>query len=188
LTSAESVSEPITIMFVDHVKPDKLDAYEAWVTGIHRDLKDFPGFLNVDVIKPQSTADTEYIGLVKFDCREHLEDWLDSSNVADWIARLPDLLLNAPHAQEAPGLDVWFTRPMRRTVVRHPMFWKQVVLGVVTVYPMILLLDALLVYTFAALPKELSIFIVVCILSVLLTYPIMPFATWLLRRWLYPDP
>ena len=175
-------------MFVDHVKPDRIDAYEAWVTGIHRDLRGFPGFLNVDVIKPRNAAETEYIGLVKFDCREHLEAWLGSTNVADWTARLPDLLVNAPHAQEASGLDVWFTRPIRRTEVRRPAFWKQAVLGVVTVYPMILLLDALLLYALAPLPKELSIFIVVCILSMLLTYPIMPFATWLLRKWLYPGP
>ena len=184
MRNVEGAPEPITIMFVDHVKPDKIDAYETWVTGIHQDARGFPGFLHVDVIKPQDRSDPEYIGLVKFDSREHLEAWLNSSNVADWTAQLPDLLVNAPPAQEAPGLDVWFSRPIRNTKARTPAFWKQVVLGVVTVYPMILLLDALLVFALGPQPKELSILIVVVILSALLTYPIMPFATWLLRKWL----
>ena len=43
--------EPVTTMFTDRIKPDKSAEYDAWSAGINGDVKRFPGFLSVDVIR-----------------------------------------------------------------------------------------------------------------------------------------
>ena len=46
-----SSSDPVTVMIIDRVKPDKVSEYEAWLEGIHTDIKYFEGFQSVDIIK-----------------------------------------------------------------------------------------------------------------------------------------
>ncbi len=67
---------------------------------------------------------------------------------------------------------------------RLPAFWKSVVLSISLVYPMIVLLDWLLDPIIGGLPTYAQIFVIVVALSTLLTWPIMPCATRLLKGWL----
>ncbi len=178
--------DPVTMMFTDRVKPEKIKDYEAWASGIHNDAKKFQGFLSVDIIKPDDFASPEYMALIKFDCQQNMNNWLHSENVAKWVRQLEDLLEAGPHAQQASGLELWFSRPKALVSAKPPPFYKQVILGVMTVYPMILILNFVLKPVTGNLPWLVSLFISVVILSSLLTYPIMPWATKLLRNWLYP--
>ncbi len=51
MTTNALLKEPVTTMFTDRVKPDKIAEYDAWSAGINGDVKRFPGFLSVDVIR-----------------------------------------------------------------------------------------------------------------------------------------
>ena len=179
-------NEPVTTMFTDRVKPDKTDEYEAWSTGIHGDAKQFPGFLGVDVIRPKESSHPEYITLVKFNNCENLKRWKESSNLAKWLEPLPNLLISDTQAQERVGLELWFDRPNIPLRPKEPPFWKQLVIGVVCVYPLILVLMWALGPVMEGLPWRIALLINVVILSALLTYPVMPWVTRLLRPWLYP--
>ena len=179
-------NEPVTTMFTDRVKPDKTDEYEAWSTGIHGDAKQFPGFLGVDVIRPKESSHPEYITLVKFDNCENVKRWKESSNLAKWLEKLPNLLIGDPHAQEHVGLELWFDRPNIPQRPKQPPFWKRVVIGVICVYPLILLLSWALGPVTGGVPSRIALLLNVVILSALLTYPVMPWVTRLLRPWLYP--
>ncbi len=179
-------NEPVTIMFADRVKPDKTDEYEAWSTGINGQTKQFPGFLSVDVIRPEESSHPEYITLVKFDNCENVKRWKESSNLAKMLEPLPDLLISDTEAQERVGLELWFDRPNIPQRQIEPPFWKQVVIGVVCVYPLILVLMWGLGPVMEGFPWRIALLINVVILSALLTYPVMPWVTRLLRPWLYP--
>ncbi len=173
-------------MFTDRVRPDKVNEYEAWSTSIHREIKKFPGFLSVDVIRPDDSSHLEYITLVKFDSCENLKRWRDSPIMAERLGKLPDLLVGDPHAQECVGLELWFDRPSVSRRLKEPPFWKQVIVGVVCVYPLVLLLRWALGPVTGGFPWAIALLINVIILSALLTYPVMPWVTRLLRPWLYP--
>lgn len=67
-----------------------------------------------------------------------------------------------------------------------PPYSKQVVLGVLAVYPLILLANALLGLLLGGLPPLLGLFILVVFVSALLTYPVMPWLSKGLGFWLYP--
>lgn len=179
-------NQPITTMFADHVRPDRVDEYEAWSTGIHGEVMKFPGFLSVDVIRPEDSSHLEYITLVKFDSCENLKRWQDSPTMAEWLEKLPKLLVGDPHAQECVGLELWFDRPRTSRRLEEPPLWKQVVIGVVCVYPLVLLLRWALSPVTGGFPWAIALLINVIILSALLTYPVMPWVTRLLRPWLYP--
>ena len=49
-------------MFTDHVKPDKTAEYDAWSAGINSEVKQFPEFLSVDVIRSGSVTLTNADG------------------------------------------------------------------------------------------------------------------------------
>ena len=84
------------------------------------------------------------------------------------------------------GLELWFDRPDTPQQLKEPPFWKQVIIGVICVYPLVMFLNWTLVPIMEEFPKELSILVNVIILSSLLTYPVMPWVTRYLRTWLYP--
>ena len=60
------------------------------------------------------------------------------------------------------------------------------VIGVVCVYPLILVLMWGLGPVMEGFPWRIALLINVVILSALLTYPVMPWVTRLLKPWLYP--
>ena len=187
VTTDTLLNEPVTIMFADRVKPDKTDEYEAWSTGINGQTKQFPGFLSVDVIRPEESSHPEYITLVKFDNCENVKRWKESSNLAKMLEPLPDLLISDTEAQERVGLELWFDRPNIPQRPKEPPFWKQLVLGVVCVYPLILVLMWASEPVTGGLPWRIALLLNVVILSAVLTYPVMPWVTRLLRPWLYPQ-
>jgi antibiotic biosynthesis monooxygenase (ABM) superfamily enzyme len=62
-----------------------------------------------------------------------------------------------------------------------------VILGVLAVYPLILLANWLLDPFLKGFHPLVSLFISVLFVSALLTYPVMPWLTRLLNFWLYPS-
>ena len=180
------LNDPVTTMFTDRVKPDKTAEYDAWSAGINGEVKQFSGFISVDVIRPKETSCPEYITLVKFDSCENLIRWKESPNLAKWLEKLPDLVVGDPRTQERVGLELWFDRPGISQRLKEPPFWKRVFIGVICVYPLILLLSWALAPVTGGFPWEIALLPNVVILSALLTYPVMPWVTRLLRPWLYP--
>ena len=182
------LNEPVTMMFTDHVRPAKVADYEEWSAGIHGDAKRFDGFISVDVIRPGEGNGPEYTTLVKFDSCDNLKKWRDSTSLADWLEDLPDLLAKETHEQSSIGMQLWFDRPRRSQLDAEPPFWKRVIVGVVCVYPLIILLNWALGPITSPFPNKIALLFNVVILSSLLTYPVMPWVTRLLRQWLYPNP
>ncbi len=70
--------------------------------------------------------------------------------------------------------------------VNEPPFWKRVIICVICVYPLIVLLRLALAPVTGGLPWGVALLPNVVILSALLTYPVFPWVTRLLRPWLYP--
>jgi len=186
LTTNALLNEPVTTMFTDRVKPGKTAEYDAWSAGINGDVKRFPGFVSVDVIRPEDGDHLEYITLVKFDSCENLKRWKESPNLAKWMKKLPNLLAGSSRTQERVGLELWFDRPSSSQSLKEPPFWKRVVIGLVCVYPLILFLRWALEPLTAGFPSRVALLFQVVVLSSLLTYPVMPWVTRLLRPWLYP--
>jgi antibiotic biosynthesis monooxygenase (ABM) superfamily enzyme len=181
-------SAPITLVISEVVEPSQVAAYEAWTKGINRDASRFDGFVGVEVIRPRDHGHPEYVVIIRFETYNHLRDWMMSPIYRDWMDKSYGLIAARSQQQMPSGLELWFTLPKLRSGMRspHPPYYKKVVLGVLAVYPLILLSNQLLGPLLAGLPPLLALFISVVFVSALLTYPVMPWLSAALGFWLYP--
>lgn len=181
-------SDPITLVISELVRPDRISEYEIWVKGINHAAQQFAGFIGVEVIRPRDHNHAEYVVIVKFDNYTHFRAWQTSSVYRDWLDKARHLLISRTHQHQPTGLELWFTLPPNVSQqIYQPAYYKKVVLGVLAVYPLILLANALLNPLLQGLPALLGLLISVTFVSALLTYPVMPWLTRLLNFWLYPS-
>jgi uncharacterized protein len=185
--SLQQSSDPITLVISEVVKPDRIQDYEAWTKGINQAAAKFEGFLGVEVIRPRDLTHPEYVVIVKFDHYDHLRQWSISPIYQQWMSQVRDLCVSRSYQELPDGLEMWFTLPNQLYKPPQPPYYKQVVLGVLSVYPLILVSNLLLSPFLKGLPPLLGLFISVIFVSALLTYPVMPGLTRLLGFWLYPS-
>ncbi|MBW4462648.1 MAG: antibiotic biosynthesis monooxygenase [Nodosilinea sp. WJT8-NPBG4] len=183
-------SGPVTLVISELVEPSKVDDYEAWTKGINHDARQFEGFLGVEIIRPRDHAYPEYVVIIKFETYDRLRRWLISPTYRAWMDKSYGLIAARSQQQLPSGLELWFTLPKARlgmtATLPSPPYYKQVVLGVLAVYPLILLANRLLGPLLGGLPSLLGLFISVIFVSALLTYPVMPLLSKGLEFWLYP--
>lgn len=182
-------SDPVTLVISEVVAPSQLAAYEAWTKGINQDAKQFEGFVGVDVIRPRDHAHPEYVVIVKFETYDHLRRWLLSPTYRNWMDQSYGMIAARSQQQLPDGLELWFTLPQLRSDLRSPQppYYKKVILGVLAVYPLILLANGLLDPFLGSLPPSLGLLVSVVFVSALLTYPVMPWLSKGLGFWLYPQ-
>jgi antibiotic biosynthesis monooxygenase (ABM) superfamily enzyme len=181
-------SDPITLVISEVVEPSLVEEYEAWTKEINQSAQQFEGFMGVEVIRPRNHHYLEYVVIVKFDNYDHCKNWLSSPIYQQWIHRSKQFISKRSQQHLPNGLELWFTLP--KSTLPHPPqpeYYKQVIIGVVTVYPLILLANLLLNPLLKGIPDVLGLLISVIFVSTLLTYPVMPYITKLLEFWLYPS-
>lgn len=187
MDSSDRQSDLITLVISEVVEPNHIQAYEAWSKGFNQAAKQFEGFLGVNVIRPRDHAYPEYVIIVKFDSYAHFRNWCTSPTFQKWTEKGRDLVVDRSQ-QQLGGLELWFTLPPNASnKLSQPAYYKKVVLGVLAVYPLILLSNALLGTFLKPLPSLIGLLISVTFVSALLTYPVMPWLTQLLGFWLYPS-
>lgn len=181
---------PITLVISEVIDPRRVEEYERWTKGINHDAMQCEGFLGVEIIRPRDHDFPEYVVIVRFDTYAHLRDWVTSSTYRHWIDKSYGLVEARSQQEQIEGLEIWFTLPLVRSRLHSPLpqppYYKKVVLGVLAVYPLILLSNALLGSLLSPLPPLLGLLISVVFVSALLTYPVMPWLSQVLAPWLYP--
>lgn len=184
----ESSSKQVTIIARHNVHAGKESLFEGWLGGIQKACQTFNGFVGTETIKRVDAKELHYVCIFRFDNFQNLEKWMESTDRSEWLSKSTEFSDAGPEYEhyQQHGLDIWFTEP-RKTGNGKPVFWKQVALGVMTVYPLILLLNVLLSPISNHLPFKVSLLLTVVALSALLTWPVMPYASKLLGNWLRPN-
>lgn len=184
---SHSSSTAVTLVISEVIEPSRVQDYEDWTEGINQCAQSWEGFMGVEVIRPRDHAYPEYVIIVKFDTYAHLRAWLSSDIYREWMEKADEFIAARSQQQMPQGMVMWFTLPeAQRWRSPQPAYYKQVIVGVLAVYPLILLSNALLSAPLAGLPPLLSLLISVFFVSALLTYPVLPWLTKLLGFWLYP--
>jgi antibiotic biosynthesis monooxygenase (ABM) superfamily enzyme len=187
MQTSQQSSGPITLVISEIVEPDRIEEYEAWTQGINQAVQQFEGCLGVETIRPRDHSHPEYVVIVRFDNYDHFRAWSKSSTYQDWMERSQDLVKARSRQQMPSGMEVWFSLPQNSSQTsQHPTYYKKVILGVLAVYPLILLSNTVLGPLTAAWHPLLAILISCLFVSALLTYPVMPWLSSILSFWLYP--
>ena len=175
---------PVTTTVTRRVKPGHEAAYEEFLDGISAAAARFPGYLGVEIFRPDAPGG-EYQIVYRFESAADLRGWLDSDERVTWLERAEPHAAAPMRTQYLTGLESWFTLPSKPGAPPPPLY-KMALLTWVTIFPLItgvvLALDPLL--EGMALVPRLAITTGVTV--PLMTWIVMPRVTRALRSWLYP--
>lgn len=178
---------PVTVVISRVVRPGMERAYEAWIHEAAQLLADVPGAEGMTVLPPGAHhSGPEYVLVLRFEDYRAMAAWKRSPARQAWIAQLPALTVDPGDWQEQSGLETWFTVPGRVLPTGPPPRWKQAVLTVVGLVPLLLLFDLLLRPLLGELPAYVRIPLSTPLVVVAMAWLVMPALTRLAYPWLYP--
>lgn len=175
---------PVTGVASRRVEPGREEEFEEWISGILDAVKDFPGYLGSDVLRPTSAEDGEYRILYRFDHASNLERWEASDERRRWLDRA-EPLVQEQTVRRLTGLETWFTLPSRAGEPAPPRY-KMVVVTWMAVFPLATVLFMLLQPLLGGAPTVLRTLVFTLIMVTTMTYIVMPRMTRLFSFWLYP--
>jgi uncharacterized protein len=166
------------------VRPGSEAAYEAWTRAVVPIAQTFPGHQGVAVIRPGDSG-RQYTVVLHFDTVEHLRNWLESDTRKKLLEQIEPVLAMPGEVEIRPGLDFWLAAPGQRRA--RPA--RQFLLALSVIFPLSVVIPALLRPLFAAVPAlDLLIvraFAASVLIVWLMTYVIMPRYNKAVARWLY---
>ncbi len=184
-TREENDDGSVTVVTSRRVKPGREADFEQWLAGIGAAAAKYPGYVGRRVIRPQDHALGEYVTVFKFDSYPHLRGWTESAERSEWLERVKALCQDDFRETVLTGLERWFTLPTQPNLP-PPARYKMATVTFLVIYPLSLAVGAALSRWLSFAPQPLRSLIASVSMVVLMTYLIMPRATRLFRRWLYP--
>ena len=108
---------PATVIVAQRVKTGRVEDFRRWQDDLNRTVAGFAGFLGTEVATP-SAEDQESTVIYRFDCKPHLEAWLDSSERKELLGRGADLFDGPASQQVVVGES---DEDLVTVVVTHPV-------------------------------------------------------------------
>jgi hypothetical protein len=178
--------EPISIGITRRVKSDQVEAFEAWLDETKAAAAGFDGYAGMDVVRPADADNSTYFIILRFDSYEHYRAWHESQERAETVEKSLAMTTGDPSFEEAHGLEGWFTPSAADASVKRPARYKMAILTIVGLYPLIVVVGALVTAT-TEVSVALGTLITVTIVAVVATYWVMPSITHAARHWLLPQ-
>jgi uncharacterized protein len=178
-------SVPVTVVVSRRIKPGREAEYEHWVRGVGEVAGRFPGHQGINVIRPRDKANPEYVLIFRFDHYYNLKRWTESTERAEWVARVAPLCEAAAKIEVLTGLEAWFTLPDKPPAPPPPRY-KMALLTFGVIFP----LSSFVAQPLGAalsrvLPPLLASLLLMAATIAAMTYVIMPRVTRLFYGWLY---
>ncbi|MFT7624668.1 MAG: antibiotic biosynthesis monooxygenase (ABM) superfamily enzyme [Myxococcota bacterium] len=177
----------VTVVVRRRVRPDAVDAFEEWLTGILTASAAFPGHLGASVARPAPGARQDYVVIFRFASDQHLAVWEQSDQRADWLSRVDALTIGQAKLSQVTGLEFWFTLP-GHAAAQPPPAWKMAMVTLLGLFPLVYLLAPELRELLSGLPPLWASLLTVATLVALMTWVVMPALIRLARPWLFPKP
>lgn len=174
----EEHSGGVTEVFVTQVAPDKEGEYKRWIAKIHEIESTFAGFQSVYVQSPATNATNNWLTLLRFDTKEHLDCWLQSDERKALLEEAKHLITSLDSHRVISGYSGWFQN------MALPAVWKQTMLVLLVLYPIVMLQTRFLNPYLTFLSQPVAMFLCNVISVTLISWPLMPIAIKCLRWWL----
>lgn len=179
------MSDTVTIVVRQYVKPGHEEAYEAWLKRMTEGAQaNFPGYLGVGFHRPEKPGG-QYRQVFRFDSIEQLEEFERSDYRAKMLAEGAEHFATDPSLERMTGLEFWFDPP-RGTKVAQPSPHRMALVMIAVVFTMILILSTTVAVLTPSWPQPLRLLMTVTIQVCLMTYIVMPWLTPRIARFIYP--
>jgi uncharacterized protein len=185
--SEARASPPVTVLVTRRVRRGRAPEFERLMAGMQAAAASFPGHMGGFLIPPERSEQGCYRVLFAFDTDVHLQDWTQSRERQRWLLRIADVTHGDAAMRVLSGLETWFALPAARTRL-PPARWKMAIVTWMGIFPLVLLTS----HTIAPVlghwihPLLVSMLSTVLI-TVAMTWLVMPALVPLFGNWLYPD-
>lgn len=180
------MSDTVTIVVRQSVKPGHEEAYEAWLKRMTEGAQaNFPGYLGVGFHRPSQPGE-QYRQVFRFDSIEQLEEFERSDYRAEMLAEGAEHFAADPSLERMTGLEFWFDPP-GGTKVPQPSPHRMALVMIAVVFTMILILSTIIAALTPNWPQPLRLLLTVSVQVILMTYVVMPRLTPLIARFIYPS-
>ncbi len=180
--SSGVIDHSVTVTVARHVHPGREADFERWADRLTAEASTFPGFLGSGRLRPSVGEDWHVV--YRFDSPEHLHAW-EKSAARDKLLAAADELMETVAVQRVTGLETWFSLPGK--VTTPPPKWKMFLVSGVVIY----LLQIIEYSVFGPLVGHwllpLRLLTMSFPVTAVMTWLVMPQASVLLRRWLFPE-
>lgn len=182
---AQGEDPPVTGVATRRIEPGREEEFEAWTSGILSAVKEFPGYLGSDILRPAGAEDDEYSIIYRFDRASNLERWEQSEERRRWLDKA-EPLVREQKVGRLTGLETWFTLPSKAGEPPPPRY-KMAVVTWIAVFPLATVTFMILQPILGGAPAVLRTLVFTLIMVSAMTYVVMPRMTRLFSFWLYPD-
>ena len=177
--------ESVSVVVRRRVDPERIAAFEEWLSGVVAAAAGFEGHQGAQVLRPPDPATQDYVLLFRYATPSQLAAWQESKTARDWLKKGEAFTVGAAHVEKITGLEFWF-QVSAGAAKSPPARRKMVVATVVGLYPLILFVAPLLADLLGALPRWIAVLLSTVSMVLLMTYAVMPVVTRVLSRWLFP--
>ena len=174
----------VTEVVTTYVNPGKDREYQKWAEKAHAAEAQFPGYRGGFLQPPASEQQHYWTTLVRFATPEQLDAWLNSSVRQDLLREHQALVSSWEHHRLPTAFAGWF--PTDTATGESPKSWKQSMLVVLMLFPIVMLEMKFLSPLTKGLSISQSTFIGNVISVFLLAWPFMPMIISVMQWWLLP--
>lgn len=142
-----------------------------------------PGARGIQCLHPPAGSGSREYGIVRSIATTADRDAFYRSRLyEDWLAEIAPLVEGAPEYRDLHGLEAWFRNPSRA----RPARWKMALLTWVAVWPVSMVVAALLKPMLIGWHEALAAAAISAGIVVMLTWIVMPLLTKVAQAWLAP--
>jgi hypothetical protein len=170
-------------VFAYRVRAGCEERFRDWRRRILEAARKWEGFLGTESFDTLEAGEPEFLSVVRFDSRPHLDAWLASAPRAELIAEVHRYVDEYRLRRIGSGFEGWFEYGPNAA---PPARWRQALLILSALFPVILVMRKLLAPVFPVLPLPAAFLLVLTVNMVVLTYLVMPHYSRLMNFWLRP--
>jgi len=175
-----SLQCPITINVSREILAGKETIYENWIHRGTQLICQFPGFLGMNIKRPDSATNNCYQLTYSFDTAEHQAAWKNSAQRSNHMKLLKNIFIKKETSVQKQEELILPTLTSQQKLVPNPH--KMALVLIVVVFSVLFPLNAFFGQYIVQLPLPLRILSVVLPQVLLMNYIIMP----PLMKWLHP--
>jgi antibiotic biosynthesis monooxygenase (ABM) superfamily enzyme len=152
---------PVSAVISSRIRPGQEAAFRAWEQRIATAQAQSPGFQGYRFEPPIAGVQDDWLAILRFDTEDNLQSWLGSPERKGLLEEAAPFLEEFHARVVRTGFEQWF--PARDDRVAAPAAWKQNMIVLLLLYPVVFLFGRLvqtpLLMGRAGLPFWLALFI-----------------------------
>lgn len=177
--------EMVTVVVSRVIKAGQEKLYENWVKETRKEIEKFEGFRGTNLLRPKTQQSREYVVLFYFNDHKNLNAWMESEIREQMMKQVEPLTQGTANIQMGTGLEYWFVLPSKSVSLPPPRY-KMVVMTWLAIVPLIFLIPPVIIGFLMDWPSFIQILPVAAIITLLMTYVVMPLMIRVFKFWLFP--